>query len=325
MPDRPHIVILDGHTANPGDLDWTPFEQLGRVDVHPRTPADAVADRLAGATAALTNKVPITADLLEKTPSLKYVGVLATGYNVVDVEAAKERGVVVTNVAGYSTESTAQHAFALLLALANGVESRSRDVAERWPRCPDFTYFEDRVPVELAGLTCGVVGFGEIGRAFCRRAKAFGMTVLAHTANPDKHRAAAAGIGVEFVALDDLLRQSDAVSLHCPLTPDTDKLVDAAAIETMKPTAFLINAGRGQLVDEPALAAALNENRLGGAGLDVLSSEPPAADNPLLHAKNCVVTPHCAFATAASRRRLIAEAAANLRAFLAGERRNVVS
>ena len=323
MPDRPKIVILDAHTANPGDLSWEPVERLGDVTAHPRTPDDEVVDRAAGAHVVLTNKAKLPGDVVRALPDLKYVGVLATGYDGVDVAAARQRGVTVTNVAGYSTESTAQHAFALLLELTNHVGKSARDSAERWPRADDWTYW-DESPIELAGLTCGVVGFGAIGRAFCRRAAAFGMNVIAHTANPDKHRQEAAKLGVELVELDDLLRRSDVVSLHCPLTPATRGMIGEDAIGRMKRGVLIVNAGRGPLLDEAAVAAALADGRVGGAGLDVLSSEPPAADNPLLKARNCLVTPHVAWATRASRGRLIEEAAANLAAFLSGEKRNVV-
>ena len=324
MPDRPKIVVLDGHATNPGDLSWEPFEKLGDLDVHPRTPADEVVERLDGATAALVNKAKLDADAMASCPDLKYVGVLATGYNVIDVEAAKLNGITVTNVAGYSSESTAQHAFALLLELTNHVGRLAQDSAGRWPRSRDWTYW-DQAPIELSGLTCGVIGFGGIGRAFCRRARAFGMDVIVHTANPDKHRDAAAEIGAEFVPLDGLLRRSDVVSLHCPLTPETDGLIGGENLAKMKRGALLVNCGRGQLVDSRAVADALADGRLGGAGIDVLSQEPPTGGDPLLGATNCLVTPHVAWATVASRTRLIDEASKNLAAFLNGERRNVVA
>ena len=319
MPaDRPKIVVLDGHAANPGDLSWEPLERLGDVTVHPRTPPGKVAERCAGATAVLTNKVPLDAGTLAGLPDLKYVGVLATGYNIVDAEAAKRRGVVVTNVPSYSTEATAQHAFALLLELTNHVGRHAPTTADRWPASADFSYW-DAPLVELAGLTCGVIGFGAIGSAFARRAAAFGMTVLAHTRTPKDVP------GVEFIGLDDLLGRSDVVSLHCPLTDATKRLIDADRIKKMKRSALLINVARGPVVDEAALAAALDESRLAGAGVDVLSGEPPAADNPLLRAKNCLVTPHQAWAAVAARRRLIAAAADNLSAFLDGTPRNMVN
>lgn len=324
QPDRPKIVVLDGYTNNPGDLSWERLDALGDVTVHPRTPMDEVIDRCRGASAILTNKVPISDEVLGELPDLQYIGVLATGYNIIDIEAARRRGVTVTNVPAYSTESTAQHAFALLLALTNHVGPLAADSEERWPASADFSYW-DQPLIELAGLTCGVVGFGAIGQAFCRRAKAFGMTVLDHTRSPDKHREAAAELGVELVEMDDLLARSDVVSLHCPLTPETKHLIDAKAIAKMKPTALLINASRGPVIHEAAVAKALNEGRLGGAGLDVLSSEPPEKENPLLSARNCLVTPHVAWATTAARRRSIEIAAGNVKAFLAGEPRNVVS
>ena len=324
MPNKPKIVILDANAANPGDLSWEPVERLGECAIHPRTRPDEVIERCGGASVVLTNKSKLTANAFASLPDLRYVGVLATGYNVVDVEAARAAGVVVTNVPAYSTESTAQHAFALLLDLTNHVGPLAADSAERWPKSPDFSYF-DRPLLELDGLTCGVVGFGAIGKAFARRARAFGMNVLALTAHPSKHEDAAAELGVELVELDALLARSDVVSLHCPLTPATERMIDAAALAKMKPTALLINTGRGPLLDERAVADALDAGRLAGVAVDVLSTEPPAADNPLLSAPRCRVTPHVAWATVAARRRCIAIAAANVEAFLNGTPQNVVS
>jgi glycerate dehydrogenase len=262
---------------------------------------------------------------LAQLPQLRYVGVLATGYNVVDVEAARQRGVTVTNVPAYSTASVAQMVFALLLELTQQVGHHARLVREgRWTAAADFCFW-DRPLVELEGLTLGIVGFGAIGRRVAALARAFGMKVLVHTAHPEKYQETAEGRDARFVDLDDLFRASDAVSLHCPLTEETRALVDARRLELMKPTAFLLNTGRGPLVDEAALAAALNAGRLAGAGLDVLSAEPPPAGNPLLQAANCCITPHIAWATRAARERLLAIAVANLRAFLAGQPQNVVS
>ena len=319
----PKIVILDAFTANPGDLSWDEVAGQGDLEVHDRSTAGEARERAAGATAVLTNKVAINEQLLAANDSIRYVGVLATGVNVVDLDACRTRGVTVTNIPGYSTESTAQHAFALLLELTNRVGRLSHDSGEKWPRSADFAY-TDAPLTELAGLTCGVVGFGSIGKAFCRRAVVFGMNVVAHTANPDKHRDAAAKLGVQLVGLDDLLSRSDVISLHCPLTPATDGLIGEANLAKMKRGALLVNTGRGPLLDGRAVAAALADGRLGGAAVDVLSKEPPAKDDPLLSAKNCIVTPHVAWATRAARSRLIDIAAGNLRAYLAGEPRNVV-
>jgi glycerate dehydrogenase len=319
------IVVLDGYALNPGDMSWQALEALGDCTVHERTPNDLISERAAGAEIILTNKVVMGPEQLAQLPQLRYVGVLATGYNVVDVEAARQRGVTVTNVPAYSTASVAQMVFALLLELTQQVGHHARLVREgRWSTAADFCFW-DRPLVELEGLTLGIVGFGAIGRRVAALARAFGMKVLVHTAHPEKYQETAEGRDARFVDLDDLFRASDAVSLHCPLTEETRALVDARRLELMKPTAFLLNTGRGPLVDEAALAAALNAGRLAGAGLDVLSAEPPPAGNPLLQAANCCITPHIAWATRAARERLLALAVANLRAVLAGQPQNVVS
>lgn len=314
------IVVLDGYTANPGDLDWSPLVALGELTVHDRTAAALTLERAAGAQVVLTNKVVLGATELAALPDLRYIGVLATGYNVVDVSAARERGIVVTNVPAYSTPSVAQHVFALLLELTRGAGRHAALVRQgRWSSSPDFAFWEG-AQVELAGLTFGIVGFGAIGRAVARIAGAFGMRVLVHTRTPDP----AAWPEVTFVGSDELFTTADIVSLHCPLTDETRGLVNAGRLAAMKPTAYLINTGRGPLVDEAALAAALHAGRIAGAGLDVLSQEPPPANNPLLLAPNCVITPHLAWATTASRQRLLDVAVDNVRAFLAGELRNRV-
>uniref|UniRef100_UPI00272EE6EC D-2-hydroxyacid dehydrogenase n=1 Tax=Geoalkalibacter sp. TaxID=3041440 RepID=UPI00272EE6EC len=262
---------------------------------------------------------------LAQLPRLRYIGVLATGYNVVDVAAARERNILVTNVPAYSTASVAQLVFALLLELTQQVGHHARLVREgRWTAAADFCFWE-RPLVELDGLTLGIVGFGAIGRRVAGLARAFGMEVLVHTANPDRYRETREGQDVRFVGLDELFASADALTLHCPLTEETRNLVDARRLELMKPSAYLINTGRGPLVDEAALAAALNAGRIAGAGLDVLSVEPPTSANPLLQAANCFITPHIAWATRAARERLMATAVANVRAFLAGAPRNVVS
>jgi len=315
------IVVLDGYALNPGDLSWSALEALGECTVHDRTPPEQVAGRARGAGAVLINKVAITRSVLEALPELNYVGVLATGYNVVDTAAARERGVTVTNVPAYGTASVAQMVFAHLLELTHSVGLHSASVRRGdWTRSPDFCYWL-RPVVELDGLTMGIVGLGRIGRQTAAIALAFGMRVLAHDVT-----APAGGVpGVEMVELDRLFRESDAVSLHCPLTPETQGLVDARRLALMKPGAFLINTSRGPLVDERALAEALDAGRIAGAGLDVLSAEPPPAENQLLAARNCNVTPHIAWASRAARGRLLATAVENLRNFQAGSPTNVVS
>lgn len=314
------IVILDGYTANPGDLDWSPLTALGELTVHDRTPASLTLERAAGAQVLLTNKVVLGATELAALPELRYIGVLATGYNVVDVAAARERGIAVTNVPAYSTPSVAQHVFALLLELTRGVGHHAELVrAGRWSASPDFAFWATP-QVELAGLTFGIVGFGAIGRAVARVALAFDMRVLAHTRTPDP----AGWPEVDFVGLDELFARADVVSLHCPLTEETCGLVNASRLATMKPTAFLLNTGRGPLVDEAALAVALRAGVIAGAGLDVLSQEPPPADNPLLSAPNCIITPHLAWATKAARQRLLNVAIDNVRAFVEGTPQNRV-
>lgn len=319
------IVVLDGYTLNPGDLDWSPLAALGDLAVHDRTPLEQVVERAADAEIVLTNKVVLGRELLGRLPRLRYIGVLATGYNVVDLEAARERGIPVTNVPAYSTPAVAEMVFALLFELTRQVGHHAALVREgRWSASPDFC-FQDRPQVELAGKTFGVVGFGAIGRRVARIGEAFGLRMLAHTRHPERYRECPEGAQVEFVDLDALFERSDIVSLHCPLTQETERLVNARRLERMKPTACLLNTGRGLLVDEAALADALNAGRIAGAGLDVLSLEPPPADNPLLTARNCIITPHIAWATRDSRERLLNTAAANIRAFLEGRPQNVVT
>lgn len=315
-----NIVVLDGYAANPGDLDWSPLGVLGEVTVHERTPAELTLARAAGAQVVLTNKVVLGAAEMAALPELRYIGVLATGYNVVDVAAARERGVVVTNVPAYSTPSVAQHVFALLLELTRGVGHHAGRVRQgRWSASPDFAFWETP-QVELAGLTFGIIGFGAIGQAVARIAQAFDMRVLVctRTSRP------AAWPEVRFVGLDELFALADVISLHCPLTEETRGLVDAPRLAAMKPTAYLLNTGRGPLVDEAALAAALHAGQIAGAGLDVLCQEPPAADNPLFTAPHCLITPHLAWATTAARQRLLDVAIDNVRAFLGGREQNRV-
>jgi glycerate dehydrogenase len=294
---------------------------LGKCVIYPRTPASEIVPRLAGAGIAITNKVPLSADTIRALPDLRYIGVTATGYNIVDAPAARERGIPVTNVPTYGTRSVAQHTFALLLELCHRAGHHARMVAEgSWSRSPDWCFW-DFPQIELDGLTLGLVGFGRIGRAVAELGQAFGMRIVAQTRTPP----AAAPREVRFVGLDELFAASDVVSLHCPLTPETRHLVNTERLERMKPTAFLLNTSRGPLIDEVALAAALSKGRIAGAGLDVLSAEPPPADNPLLHAPNCLITPHNAWATKAARGRLMKVTVDNVRAFLGGTPTNVVN
>jgi glycerate dehydrogenase len=320
MAEKTSIVVLDGYTLNPGDLSWDGLRALGDCCIHDRTPPDQTVARAAEAGLVLTNKTVLDATVLAALPRLRYIGVLATGYNVVDLAAARARGLVVTNVPDYSTRSVTQLTFALLLELAHHVGAHSAGVREgRWCRSPDFCYWQTPL-VELAGLTLGVVGFGRIGRGVAEAARAFGMNVLVHTPRPPSPTPT----DLEFVGLDALFKRSDVVSLHCPLTPETRHLINAQRLALLRPTAFVINTGRGPLVDETALAETLNAGRLAGAALDVLSTEPPSADNPLLAAMNCLVTPHIGWATKAARTRLMRIAVANVRGYLEGRPQNVV-
>ena len=314
------IVVLDGFTLNPGDLSWDELQSLGPCVVYDRTPPAEVPHRAAEAGMLLTNKTELGARLIEHLPRLKYIGVLATGTNVVNLDAARARGIPVTNVPTYGTRSVAQMTFALLLELAHHVGHHAASVREgRWTRSTDWCYW-DYPLVELEGLTLGVVGFGRIGRAVAELGAAFGMNVLAcdTVAGPVLPH-------VRRVDLETLFRESDVVSLHCPLTPETNRLADARRLALMKPTAFLLNTSRGPLVDEVAVADALNSGRLAGAAMDVLAKEPPPATNPLLTAKNCIITPHMAWGTRAARARLMKIAVENVRAFLQGKPQNVVN
>ncbi len=308
------IVVLDGYGLNPGDLSWNGFESLGDCTVYDRTPSDMVIERAREAEIVLTNKTVLSASHLEQLPLLRYIGVLATGYNVVDIEAASLRGIVVTNIPAYSTDSVAQLVFAHLLNIASQVGLHSEAVrAGAWSACPDFCFWETPI-FEIAGKTIGIVGLGNIGNAVARIAHAFGMNVIASTGKRQDELP-------EYITAVDretLWRESDVISLHCPLTPNTKHLINAETLRMMKPTAILINTGRGPLVDEQALADALNEGRIHAAATDVLSTEPPAADNPLLTARNCFITPHIAWATLEARTRLMRIAEENLKSFLNG-------
>ncbi len=314
------IVLLDAHTANPGDLSWAPLEAIAPCEIYPRTPVGETVARCQDAEIIITNKAPLTREILMALPRLRYIGVTATGYNIVDTAAARELGITVTNVPGYSTPAVAQLVFALLLELTNHVGHHAGTVrAGRWAQCPDFCYWDHPV-IELSGRTLGIIGYGDIGSAVARIAIAFGMKVLASrrewkTPPPE---------GITPASIDEVFSQSDAITLHCPLTEATKHLVSDRTLGLMKPSAFLINTGRGPLVDEAALARALNEGRLAGAGLDVLSLEPPQVGHPLFTAQNCLITPHIGWASREARVRLIAAVAENLRAFLAGQPIHVV-
>jgi glycerate dehydrogenase len=316
------ITVLDGYCLNPGDLSWDGLRQFGEVSVFDRTPVDDVAARAAGSEIVFTNKTPLPGHILRELPELRYIGVLATGYNIVDVEAAKERGIVVTNIPTYGTASVAQFVFALLLELCHNVRLHADAVrAGEWSHNVDWCFWKSPL-VELASKTMGVIGFGRIGRQTARIADAMGMRVIAN----DTYRAdEPAYPGFRWASVEIVLRESDVVSLHSPLFPETQGMINAKSLALMKPTAFLINTSRGPLVVEQDLADALNSGHLAGAGLDVLSVEPPAENNPLLSARNCLVTPHIAWATKEARSRLMDLAVANLTAFLAGKPQNMVS
>ena len=308
-----NIVVLDGYTLNPGDLSWDALRELGSCEIYDRSAPDEIVPRSTSAEIVLTNKVKLNGEYMSSVPTLKYIGVTATGYNIVDVAAARERKVIVTNVPTYGTQSVAQMTFALLLELTQHVGHHAQTVREgRWTRSPDFCYW-DYPLIELDGLTLGIIGFGRIGKMVGQLAEAFGMKVLTSSRKQP------------VAEMETLFRRSDIISLHCPLTPQTEHLVNEKRLAWMKPTAFLLNTSRGPLIDESALAKALNEGRIAGAGLDVLAVEPPTADNPLLRAKNCLITPHIAWAMRAARSRLMEAVVENVRAFLAGESKNVVT
>ena len=308
------IVVLDGYGLNPGDLSWSGWEALGELKVYDRTSPSELLERSEGAEVLITNKTLITANDMALLPELKYIGVLATGYNVVDIDEAKARGIVVTNIPAYSTASVAQMVFAHILNITQRVGYYAdENVRGRWTNNSDFCYWDTNL-VELDGKKMGVVGYGNIGKATARIALAFGMEVLAYTSKEQKDLPQ----GVKKATLDELFAESDVISLHCPLTPDTKELVNANRLKAMKPNAILVNTGRGPLINEQDLADALNEGRIAGAGLDVLSVEPSVAGNPLLSAKNCFITPHIAWATKEARTRLMDIAINNLRSYQEG-------
>jgi glycerate dehydrogenase len=317
-----HIVALDAQALNPGDLSWDAVEAHGKLEIHARSAAGEVADRARHADIAITNKVPFDAARLAALPGLRMIAVTATGYNIIDVAAAKARGVVVCNVPAYSTESVAQHVFALLLEMTNAVGVHAESVRSgEWAAAADFAYWK-RPLVELAGKKLGIVGLGAIGRKVAAIGHAMGMEVLVH-----RRRGAVAEVGypVRGRTLEEVFAESDVVSLHCPLTKENAGFVNSALLSRMKRTAYLINTARGGLVVEADVAAALNAGAIAGFAADVLTMEPPAGGSPLIGAKNCVLTPHVAWATLEARRRCMAMTAGNIAAFIAGRPVNVVN
>ena len=314
------IIILDGYTLNPGDISWAGFEALGDFSMYDRTSPDKIIERSGNAEIILTNKTIINKEIIVQLPKLKYIGVLATGYNIVDVNAANERNIIVTNIPSYGTNSVAQMVFALLLELTQNVGHHSNSVRSGgWSESEDWCYW-DRPLVELDDLTMGIIGFGRIGKATADIARAFGMRVIANDTGKTKSNSD----WVKIVDQETIFRESDVVSLHCPLTPDNKHFINSTKINLMKKTAFLINTSRGLLINEVDLANSLNCERIAGAGLDVLSEEPPEETNPLLSAKNCIITPHIAWATRAARQRLMDIAVRNLKSFLNGKPVNVI-
>ena len=316
------IVVLDGYALNPGDLSWSAFEKFGELVVYDRTATHKVLERAEGATIIFTNKTLITADTIHKLPLLKFIGVLATGYNVVDVEFAKAKGVVVSNVPGYGSSSVAQATFALLLGLCHRVQRHSDLVFDgKWSASPDFCFWE-YPQVELSGKTMGIIGFGSIGQKVAAIATSFGMHIIAYsrTQSDQSHRD-----NFKWGTMPELLTQADVVSIHCPLFPETEGLINKKSLALMKPSAFLLNTSRGPIIVENDLAEALNNDVIAGAGIDVLSVEPPTKNNPLFKAKNCLITPHIAWATKEARSRLMNVSVTNVSSFLKGKPENVVS
>ncbi len=315
------IVILDGYTENPGDLSWEGFQNLGELKVYDRTSANDIVVRIADSDAVIVNKTPITKETIAACPNLKYIGVLATGYNVVDVRAAKERGIPVCNIPTYGTTAVSQYVFALLLEICHHVWVHSESVkAGKWAGSEDWCYWCYPL-IELAGKTIGIIGFGRIGQSTGRIAKAFGMKVLAY----DEYQNNTGRQIADYVSLDKLLRESDVISLHCPLLPSTKGIINKDSIQKMKDGVIFINTSRGPLVVEQDLTDALNSGKIYGAAVDVVSTEPILVDNPLLKAKNVIITPHIAWAPKESRERLMKIAVQNLEAFLSGKPINIVN
>jgi len=317
-----NIVVLDGYAMNPGDLSWSEMEKLGELTVYDRTPQEFVLKRIGDAEIVLTNKVILSRDIIEKATSLKYIGVMATGYNVVDIEAATERGILVTNVPAYSTDSVAQLVFAYILEFCHHVGEHNRIVqAGGWTASKDFSFWKYPL-IELKGKTLGIIGYGSIGRAVARLAEVFGMyvRVFSRTVRPELETDK-----IKFVTLNEVLEQSDFVSIHCPLTEETKGLINKNNILKMKTGAYLINTSRGPVINEKDVADALNSGKLGGAAVDVVSVEPILRENPLLGAQNCIITPHFAWASFEARTRLMETLVSNVRAFIQGNPVNVVN
>lgn len=316
------IVVLDGYAANPGDLSWDALKALGECIVYDRTTPAELPERAKDADVLLTNKVVINADSMEKLPNLKYIGVLATGYNIIDTEAAHARGIVVTNIPAYSTKSVAQMVFAHILNITQRVGHYSHHIKKdaAWTNSKDFCYWDTPL-MELDGMKMGIIGLGNTGMATAKIALSFGLEVYAYTSKPQEQLPE----GIRSASIDEIFKECDIVSLHCPLTEKTKHLINSERLKTMKPTAIVINTGRGPLVNEQDLADALNNGVIYAAGVDVLSAEPPKADNPLLTAKNCFITPHIAWATKAARVRLMDIAVNNLKGFIEGKAKNIIS
>lgn len=315
-----NIVVLDGYTTNPGDLSWNELHSLGNCTIYDRTLSEEIVDRAKDAEILLTNKTLLTKEILSQLSKVQYIGLLSTGVNVVDTKTAQEKNITVTNVPAYSTMSVAQLVFALLLELTFHTSHHSDAVKNgEWSRSKDFAFWDFPL-VELAGKNFGIIGFGNIGQSVAKIAQAFGMNVLVFTRTPEKYKTSM----VSFVDIETIFKTSDVISLHCALTEETKHLINEKHLSLMKAPAYLINTSRGGVVDEHALADALNHNLIAGAGLDVLSSEPPNTNNPLLAAKNCIITPHIAWATFAARQRLLQTAVENVRAFIEGNPKNVV-
>lgn len=314
-----HIVVLDGYTLNPGDLDWSSLGLVATFELYDRTTPEQILERAQGADGVLVNKLVLNRDILVQLPSLKYIGVTATGYNNVDIQATREQGITVTNVKGYGTDSVAQMTFALLLELTQHVGLHSNSVRQGdWAAVADFCYWKKPL-VELAGKTLGIVGYGDIGQKVAEIGRAFGMQIIVHRRNPGN------ADNIRYVDLLTLFAESDVVTLHCPMTDANKGFVNRDLLSRMKPSAFLLNTSRGGLITEQDLVETLNEERIAGAGLDVLSVEPPTTGNPLYSAKNIIITPHIAWATYEARQRLLQAAVDNVRAYLGGTPRNVVS
>ena len=316
------IVVLDGYTLNPGDLTWDKLKQLGEVIFYDRTPPEKVLERASGAEVILTNKTPVSKEVIRQLPDLKYIGVLATGYNIIDIDAAKQQEIIVSNAPGYSTDSVVQMTFALLLELTLRVQRHSDSVfTGKWAGSSDFCYWDFPL-VELAGKTFGIIGFGHIGQKVADVASAFGMKIIANsrTQTNQSHR-----INFKWVSVPELMAEADVISIHCPLFPETKGMINKDSLKRMKRSAYLLNTSRGPIVVDQDLADALNNDMIAGAGIDVLSTEPPQKDNPLFNAKNCLITPHISWATFEARTRLMDIVVNNLSAYISGNPVNVVN